>query len=192
MKVRTLLVAALTLCIALVAVTPAFAASPVKVDNMVNKTSFGYAVKWLKANGMKVVIGPPTYSNTIRAHYVGVQSPYGNLKRGTSVTLRESVGKKPAYKWRTAVSSNYGNEPQPVAGPYPHTEVMDAKDMPYFANKHMEFGTKVIFKHNGKTIVGFCADRGPYVSGRSFDMGTKIMRALGLDGVDHIQWAYVK
>lgn len=151
------------------------------------------AIRVLRKAGFRVYIGKSVHSK-VRAKRVAKQTLRAGafVQRRARIRLVASLGPKPRYKWHSAVSSNYGNEPQSVAGPYPSTGYMDARGMPYFANKSMPFRTKIIFSAHGRQIVGFCADRGPYVGHREFDMGTRIMRALHLDGVDNVRWAYAR
>lgn len=46
------------------------------------------------------------------------------------------------------------------------------------AHRTLPCGTKVTFRYNGKTVVTYVKDRGPYVSGRIFDMTRGLCLAL--------------
>jgi hypothetical protein len=113
----------------------------------------------------------------------------------TVVTAFLSVPPVPRYKWRPAVYSVYGgpSEAQSVAGPYPSTSVLDRRGFPYFAHKTLPFGTRVIFRGaNGRTVIGYCVDRGPYAGNREFDLSPAIANRLGLDGTGTIKCAVIK
>ena len=46
------------------------------------------------------------------------------------------------------------------------------------AHKTLPCGTKVTFRYNGRTVVTYVKDRGPYVPGRIFDMTRGLCEAL--------------
>lgn len=56
------------------------------------------------------------------------------------------------------------------------------------AHRTLPFGTKVQFYYNGKTITVPVKDRGPYVSGREFDLGPGTARYLGMMSVGTVQY----
>ena len=47
------------------------------------------------------------------------------------------------------------------------------------AHRTLPCGTKVTFRYNGRTVVTYVKDRGPYVAGRIFDMTRGLCEALG-------------
>ena len=47
-----------------------------------------------------------------------------------------------------------------------------------FANKTLPFGTLVEFRYHKHICIGCCLDRGPYVSGRTFDLSPALYRKL--------------
>jgi hypothetical protein len=51
------------------------------------------------------------------------------------------------------------------------------------ANKTLPCGTKVTLSYGGRTVVATVDDRGPYVYGRTFDLGINTRNALGMNGV---------
>jgi hypothetical protein len=51
------------------------------------------------------------------------------------------------------------------------------------ANKTLPCGTKVTLSYRGRTVVATVDDRGPYVYGRSYDLGINTRNALGMNGV---------
>jgi hypothetical protein len=133
---------------------------------------------------------------------LGPGRPIGYKHRGkwyyprrTVVTVWLSTPPVPKYVWRPAVFSVFGgpSENQSVAGPYPTTGAMDARGMPYFAHKTMPFGTRVLFRDSvGHTVIGFCADRGPYAGNREFDLSPNIANRLGLGGTGTIMVSVLK
>jgi rare lipoprotein A len=59
------------------------------------------------------------------------------------------------------------------------------------ANTTLPCGTKVQFRYGGRTVMATVDDRGPYVSGRSWDLGQSTAGALGFQGVGTV-WASVR
>jgi rare lipoprotein A len=60
------------------------------------------------------------------------------------------------------------------------------------ANKTLPCGTKVQLKSGGRTVMATVDDRGPYVSGRTWDLGQSTRAALGFDGGVSTVWASVR
>lgn len=60
------------------------------------------------------------------------------------------------------------------------------------AHRSLPFGTKIEFSYNGKKCVAVVRDRGPYVSGRLFDLGPGTAKALGFSGVGTVSYRFVK
>lgn len=60
------------------------------------------------------------------------------------------------------------------------------------ANRTLPCGTKVAFRNpaNGRTVTAIVVDRGPYVSGRQWDMTAGLCTALGHCYTGSIQWKY--
>lgn len=56
------------------------------------------------------------------------------------------------------------------------------------ANRTLPCGTKVNFIHDGHRLTATVDDRGPYVAGRTWDLGQRTARALHLTGVEYV-WA---
>jgi hypothetical protein len=51
------------------------------------------------------------------------------------------------------------------------------------ANKSLPCGTKVQLRYGGRTVMATVDDRGPYVAGRTWDLGQSTRAALGFQGV---------
>jgi rare lipoprotein A len=60
------------------------------------------------------------------------------------------------------------------------------------ANKTLPCGTKVELKYGGRTVMATVDDRGPYVYGRTWDLGQSTRAALGFDGGVGTVWASVR
>jgi rare lipoprotein A len=60
------------------------------------------------------------------------------------------------------------------------------------ANKTLPCGTKVQIKYGGQTVIATVDDRGPYVYGRTWDLGQSTRAALGFDGGVGTVWATVR
>lgn len=59
------------------------------------------------------------------------------------------------------------------------------------ANKTLPCGTKVKFRYGGRTVMATVDDRGPYVGGRTWDLGQSTRAALGFEGVGTV-WASIR
>jgi rare lipoprotein A len=60
------------------------------------------------------------------------------------------------------------------------------------ANKTLPCGTKVQLKYGGRTVMATVDDRGPYVYGRTWDLGQSTRAALGFYGGVGTVWASVR
>ena len=58
------------------------------------------------------------------------------------------------------------------------------------AHRTLPCGTKVQFRYNGHTVTVPVVDRGPYVSGRTFDLTVGACKKLGHCFTGSIQWGY--
>ena len=90
-------------------------------------------------------------------------------------------------EWKTAVASHYsktftgtGASGKPI-GPY--TMMV--------AHKTLPFGTLVEFEYKGKRAIASVEDRGPYVPGRTWDLGPGVVRALDFNGVHEVRYRIV-
>lgn len=66
------------------------------------------------------------------------------------------------------------------------------EDSMIVAHKKLPFGTRIQFSYNGKSCVAIVKDRGPYVTGREFDLGPGVANALGFDGVDYLRYRIMR
>lgn len=60
------------------------------------------------------------------------------------------------------------------------------------AHRSLSFGTYVAIERNGRRIVARVTDRGPFISGREFDLSRGSAEALGISGVGTIKVQIVK
>lgn len=107
------------------------------------------------------------------------------------VARRKAVKRRRTYQtgWMSARTSWYG------PGFYGRTMAgggqLTRKSM-VVAHRTMKFGTKIEIKYRGRTVVAEVRDRGPYVSGRQFDLGPGTARALRFGGVGTIRYRIIK
>lgn len=90
--------------------------------------------------------------------------------------------------WNTAKVSWYG------PGFYGNTMagggVLTTSSM-VVAHRSMAFGTRIEFRYKGRTCVAVVNDRGPFIAGRTFDLGPGTAQALGFSGVGTVEWRVV-
>jgi rare lipoprotein A len=79
--------------------------------------------------------------------------------------------------FRTAVASWYYDAGSTACGFHAEYGV---------ANRTLPCGTKVTFRHGGKTVTATVDDRGPYVGGRDWDLDQNTAAALGFGGVGEV------
>jgi len=99
--------------------------------------------------------------------------------RATSSTSAASGG------WNSARVSWYG--PSLYGNPTASGATL-VQGMMNFAHRSMDFGTRIEFEYQGRTCVATCNDRGPFVGGRTFDLGPGTATALGFSGVGTVRY----
>lgn len=90
--------------------------------------------------------------------------------------------------WKTARVSWYG--PGFYGKTTAHGEVL-TPGMMNVAHRTLAFGTRIEFRYNGRTCVAVVNDRGPFIAGRTFDLGPGTASALGFSGVGTVEWRVV-
>ena len=55
------------------------------------------------------------------------------------------------------------------------------------AHKTLPFGTRVKITRNDRSVVVIINDRGPFKHGRVIDLSPAAAKALGIDGVEHVE-----
>ncbi len=66
------------------------------------------------------------------------------------------------------------------------------KDSMVLAHRTLPFGTKVKIVYKGRTVTAVVKDRGPFIAGRTFDLGPGTAKALGFSGVGTIKYRIVR
>lgn len=104
----------------------------------------------------------------------------------TSGTVTSSAGAAPvADGWQRAKVSWYG--PGFIGNTMAGGGTLEWGSM-VVAHRSMRFGTRIEFAYNGRTCVAVVMDRGPYVGGRTFDLGPGTAAALGFSGVGTVDY----
>jgi hypothetical protein len=106
-----------------------------------------------------------------------VPSSFG---RGSSIVSRAAAG-----GWQSARVSWYG------PGFYGRKTASGAvltQDMMNVAHRSLALGTRIQFEYRGRTCVAVVNDRGPYVGGRTFDLGPGTAQTLGFSGVGTVRY----
>ena len=60
------------------------------------------------------------------------------------------------------------------------------------AHRSLPFGTKVQIAYSGRAVTAVVRDRGPFVAGRTFDLGPGTAKALHFQGVGTIRYKLIK
>lgn len=103
------------------------------------------------------------------------------------VPLARHVGDKRLFrgKWRSARVSWYG------PGFYGNGMAGGGKlrrNSMVVAHRSMKFGTRILFKYKGRAVVAVVKDRGPFIAGRTFDLGPGTAKALRFNGVGTVKY----
>ena len=90
--------------------------------------------------------------------------------------------------WQTARASWYGPG---LFGNKTASGAVLTQGMMNVAHKSMPFGTRIEFRYGGRTAVAVVNDRGPFIAGRTFDLGPGTAKALGFSGVNTVEWRVI-
>lgn len=60
------------------------------------------------------------------------------------------------------------------------------------AHRSLPFGTRILFRYKGRSVIAVVRDRGPFISGRKFDLGPGTARALHFDGVGTVKYRIIR
>ena len=110
------------------------------------------------------------------------EAPATSGVKQTSSTTSSTAG------WQTAKASWYG------PGLYGNKTASGAvltQGMMNVAHKTLAFGTRIEFRYKGRTVTAVVNDRGPFIAGRTFDLGPGTAQALGFSGVGTVEWRVV-
>src|SRR5262245_66430746 len=99
-----------------------------------------------------------------------------------SLTAMISVSSPSMANLETGIASVYSDE-KTANGEYAHATAYTA------AHKTLPFGTfvEVTNTQNGRTVIVRINDRGPYVAGRIIDLTPAGAKAIGSDGLSHVE-----
>ena len=118
---------------------------------------------------------------------VSTKADYLKAKRAAAARRAKAavIGAGSTRGWQVAKCSWYG------PGFYGNTMAGGGRlqrNSMVVAHKRLPFGTKIQFSRGGKTVTAVVQDRGPYVSGRTFDLGPGTAKALGFGGVGTVRY----
>ena len=146
---------------------------PVLADEKVDLGPEPIAIAALTAPAAKAATRVPPAVPTRQAKRKSVRS------RGSALLAKLGKG------WRRARVSWYG------PGFYGNTMAGGGKltrTSMVVAHRSMPFGTKIQFTYRGRSCTAVVRDRGPYISGRVFDLGPGTAKALGFSGVGTVSY----
>jgi len=119
-------------------------------------------------------------------------APVPVVKKRVKRAGASSGGRVQSVKWtgsskgfRTARVSWYG------PGFYGHTMAGGGqltRTSMVVAHRSLPFGTRVLIKYRGRSVTAVVRDRGPFIAGRTFDLGPGTAKALGFSGVGTISY----
>jgi len=98
-----------------------------------------------------------------------------------------SPGVKPkSQPLRSGVASMYG----PGIFQTASGRTVDSDRHRFTAHKTLPFGSRVLIQRGGKRVVVVVVDRGPYISGRDWDLSYRAASKIGLlqAGVGHVRY----
>jgi len=87
--------------------------------------------------------------------------------------------------WKTARVSWYGPG---FYGRHTASGPILTEGMMNVAHKSLPFGTRIQFEYKGRSCIAVVNDRGPFVAGRTFDLGPGTATALGFGGVGTVRY----
>lgn len=111
------------------------------------------------------------------------RAPVRRVKQAPTARRVRTVGG--SQRWRSARVSWYG------PGFYGHTMAGGGKlrrNSMVVAHRSLKFGTRIQFTYHGKSVIAVVRDRGPFVGGRTFDLGPGTARVLGFSGVGTVRY----
>lgn len=130
------------------------------------------------------VVSPLTVTaHAERVSYVKAQAGGTALAAAAKRTTHKRTPRRRAHRARhnvtlvPAVASWYYDQGSTACGFHAHYGV---------ANKTLPCGTKVEIRYGSRTVTATVDDRGPYVSGRSFDLDQTTAGKLGMSGVETV------
>ena len=94
------------------------------------------------------------------------------------------------HDFKVAITSFYGPGSFTLAS---GKKVRSERDL-FVAHKRLPFGTKVLFRNGKKEVIVKVLDRGPYVSGRDWDLSYAAAKKLGIlsEGATRVRYDVLK
>ena len=106
----------------------------------------------------------------------------GLVMAATAFGLNDKPKAHPATPMRSALASWYAEHGTGACG------VGDVQTGYRFASLFLRCGTRITFRHAGRTVTATMSDHGPYVSGRLFDLNGSLKAALACSDLCWLQW----
>lgn len=107
-------------------------------------------------------------------------------RRSTAGPVRAKASAPAAATgWQSARASWYGPG---FYGRRTASGAVYTQTMMNVAHKSLPFGTRIEFEFNGRRCIAVVNDRGPFVAGRTFDLGAGTAKALGFGGVHVVRY----
>ncbi len=122
---------------------------------------------------------------TIALAAAPIPRPVPRKKPARSSAGVHAAGSTVAGGWKSARVSWYG------PGFYGRKTASGAvltQGMMNVAHRSLPFGTRIQFEYNGRSVIAVVNDRGPFVGGRTFDLGPGTATALGFGGVHAVKY----
>jgi len=128
-------------------------------------------------------------SSTIQAQAAVIEDQDAALtERDAKIEdLAARLKAKEAAGWHSGVASTYGIGDGLLGNCMANGKPLTMDGLTV-AHKTLPKGTRVQIRYNGKTVTATVTDRGPYVAGRTWDLGPGVSRALGFAGVHSVQY----
>lgn len=122
------------------------------------------------------LVGLARYERVRRARLAHRSRAHGTLRaaRHARSARAQDSARAQTDQMVPAVASWYYDEGDTACGFHAHYGV---------ASRTLPCGTQVQLRYGARTVTATVDDRGPYVYGRSFDLGLSTARALGMSGV---------
>lgn len=149
-------------------------------------TPAGTRVVTIKVNGKKVKKVRTKRNGKFQVRWKAPRAGVYKTKaivRGTQHAKRAGSRKARVNAYRSAHASYYG------PGLYGNRTACGGTLTPStvgVANKSLPCGTKVTFRHRGRTVTAKVIDRGPYAAGREWDLTSALKAKLGFGSTGQV------
>ncbi len=103
------------------------------------------------------------------------------------VVLPHSATAGVTLRWQRAVATSYGIGDGFLGGHLACGGRLDNVAL-VVAHRSLPCGTRVTFRFRGHVVSAVVRDRGPWVAGRTWDLGPAVARALHFNGLSVVEW----